>query len=480
MVIFTETVVAVLTFKAPSYNGTTANPTERPPNDIDNYIDESNNVFLFLIWPGLIMVYEAICLLKANENILQSIASLRKFFAVETVDDAREDSIEFFEEIAPVSKWGIFFYKFRHLLANAISRVSSRSDVSQQALLAHISALGFCAMVTAWSIESTCKVSSCGEVYYSLTVVTVIYGLIFTLELVNGFATIYAFIVVLKIIFFKDVMRIVFIYAFVLMGFGSAMFVILVLEQQWEQNPDANFESTLYQTFVSMLGLGGFIDTISGKEAKNLNLVYPSTVHLVRIIFALYIIVSAVVFMNILIAMMNKTYDNIIGIRDTLWCVETLNFIVWIGQDNIIGMRTISRWLANTFVVKTLGRNTVVQYFPSSANDRDKSTREESRKKEMYELNKKLSALTYEVTSKMGSIEQMQAKLSATQDKLRQDMVHQQDLKPKMSLYQLVSKMKSSTMCNVNESRKQSKLKSIVQQASKRRSQSQLQSSTDA
>ena len=47
--------------------------------------------------------------------------------------------------------------------------------------------------------------------------------------------------------------------------------------------------------------------------------------------------------MNILIAMMNSTYTEVLGLQDSLWCTEALRFLIWIAMDNVLWTRDIVR-----------------------------------------------------------------------------------------------------------------------------------------
>ena len=64
-------------------------------------------------------------------------------------------------------------------------------------------------------------------------------------------------------------------------------------------------------------------------------------------------VATVILFMNILIAMMNNTYDDVACIRDIIWGVEGLEFAVWMAQDNVLWIRTLCRLFLNHFVFKT-------------------------------------------------------------------------------------------------------------------------------
>jgi hypothetical protein len=171
-----------------------------------------------------------------------------------------------------------------------------------------------------------------------------------TLDFVKGFPNIHAFVAMLQIIFINDILRIVFIYSFVIVGFSSSFYVHLQIEQSSPEH-NISYGNTLFRTFTSMLGQGSFLEDLTS-ESSTVTL-HASNVTMIRIIYVIYLLMSTIVLLNILIAMMNHTYDEVLGLRETLWCVESLNFITWIVQDDILWMRTICRhWINKRVIVK--------------------------------------------------------------------------------------------------------------------------------
>ena len=52
---------------------------------------------------------------------------------------------------------------------------------------------------------------------------------------------------------------------------------------------------------------------------------------------------------------MNKTYEDVISLQETLWCIDVLDFIVWMSQHNYVFCnRYIYRALLTRFVYKNL------------------------------------------------------------------------------------------------------------------------------
>ena len=183
-----------------------------------------------------------------------------------------------------------------------------------------------------------------------ITAVTLIYGWLHTLEYIKGFDQTHAFVVMLKIIFYRDVLRILFIYVFVAIGFSSGLHVYALHEPTSQNNNyGTNYLNTVYHVFASMLGQGSLLDDITSDTSTS-KLNYNS-VTIVRLLFAVYLITSTIVLMNMLIAMMNHTYDDVFRLKETLWCEENLSFVTWVAQDNMLWMSSLCRLFCNKFVL---------------------------------------------------------------------------------------------------------------------------------
>ena len=98
--------------------------------------------------------------------------------------------------------------------------------------------------------------------------------------------------------------------------------------------------------FAAMLTLGGFFD-ISTKLDVDYTFCDPM---IIRLLFAVYAILSTVVLMNILIAMMNHTYSEVMNLKDILWAVEGLRFVSWISYDNSFCLRSICKAISKKYI----------------------------------------------------------------------------------------------------------------------------------
>lgn len=181
--------------------------------------------------------------------------------------------------------------------------------------------------------------------YVDVVAVIEIYGWLLTIEYVKCFLDIHAFAVMLKIIVVKDILRIVIIYVFILIGFSFALHAYIIAEFSLSECR-TTFADTAYQMSLTALSLGDFVS--DSTESSSILFSNPSAV---KILFVMYICLCTMMLMNILIAMMTNTYYDVLELKKTLWCVERLRFVAWISQDNILGIRTACRRLTTWWIL---------------------------------------------------------------------------------------------------------------------------------
>ena len=108
-----------------------------------------------------------------------------------------------------------------------------------------------------------------------------------------------------------------------------------------ETLPD--FGYFFYETFATVLSVGSFFDALTSNNRTEA--VSDQLVNQARLTMAMFLLMSAVVLMNILIAMMNRTYQSVTDLHETMKNVDEIDFVFWISQDNFLGVRTITRLL---------------------------------------------------------------------------------------------------------------------------------------
>jgi ankyrin repeat protein len=253
---------------------------------------------------------------------------------------------------------GIFhgLYKIMKPLLNFIDQ-STSTYIRYFETLSHISSLTFIGLIGTWFYKYCSVKNSTIDSYTEIASIALVSGWLHTLEYVKGFTTIHAFSIILKVVFIKDVLRILFIYMFVLVGFALALYVYVDIEPSWSAlgvvPTNTSLSNVVYQMFGMMTGQSDLFQL----STENVSNFHRSNLWMIRLLFVLYIVLSTIVLMNILIAMMNNTYNEVVGLKETLWCVEALRFLNWIAKDNVL-------WTADAFrhlLSKTIFRQMATQ-----------------------------------------------------------------------------------------------------------------------
>jgi ankyrin repeat protein len=304
----------------------------------------------FLAWPLLIFLYEVVCFVKWLTNLTNGTVDVREKCAAR-LDEFKSGLASLTDE-KPPSEIELASTS-SCCCCSAVrwlwKKLASRTYTSNLDTLSHLSSLTYCALVAVWYHQyatSSSENFSLG-MYRQLTAVTLVYGWLQSVEYVKGIAALHAFVVTIKLIFYKDVLSILFMYSLVVVGFAAAVQIFLFEETKRA----ADFAGVVYQMYGVTIGVGSFFDDAT--LTNNVTGLPTDSVNIVRLVFAIYLLLTSVVLMNVLIAMMNGTYETVDGLKETLWCVDCLKFVVWISRDNWFGLRSICGLLTQTFVIDT-------------------------------------------------------------------------------------------------------------------------------
>jgi len=199
-------------------------------------------------------------------------------------------------------------------------------------LLSHASTIGFSCILCYWWHLYLQLTADTFPAYSRIVSVALLWGWMHTIDLLTV-PPMHAFVFMLKVIFFRDVVRFAVMYVFILLGFSYAIFTTMIYDESHAAN--VTLTTDIYQTFSMMFGMGSLFDDAA--EAK------LSDPDFIRLLFAIYICITTVVLLNILIAMMNFTYQDVVNLQDVLWSVEGLHYVVWIAQDNFLWSGSICR-----------------------------------------------------------------------------------------------------------------------------------------
>ena len=299
----------------------------------------------FLLWPAVVLLFEILCLIKIVRNEFIKRKNRSNFY---DLYPKRKLELNWIETVI----------KFPHIVAYLVpeyfknDKLPTSSYVKYFERLSHMSAIIFSASTFVWFNEYLNFDPVNSYNYVQIVFVVLVFGWLQTLEFVKGFLTIHAFVVMLKVVFVKDVLRILVVYVFVQVGVAFAVNAVVLKESPWTASDGVmngtNPTCLIYQIFAKTFSYGNlFSVSIEGDtESEEVN---PSVI---RLLFALYICLTAVVLMNILIARMNNTYAEVVGLKESLWCVENLNFVIWIAEDNVLWIRTVFKKILQNRIFK--------------------------------------------------------------------------------------------------------------------------------
>ena len=153
-------------------------------------------------------------------------------------------------------------------------------------------------------------------------------GWIFTIAFTKGFKRVHAFSIMLKYIIINDILRFLFLYSFILLGFGFAMHALF----QIAPNIAASYPTglhTLFTTFNMMIGMDEIFDEDTDQEYEDNN---SSSIY-IRVVYLFYIIMSTIIMLNLLIAMMSDTYNAIKSREGQTWRVASVRMALHIEKS---------------------------------------------------------------------------------------------------------------------------------------------------
>lgn len=259
----------------------------------------------FLVWPSVLILYEIVCFI-----LIVAYRPWRQYLKHKFSKFLRR----------------IWWYRGRSRANNKAAAEKSRYSIVNLDAISHVTTAMFAVLMLAWCCVAS-TVANCnapwflGDVTVGLSATVLIWGWMQTLEYVRCPQKLHAFVVIVKVIFIKDVFYILCIYVFIMMGFASAVYIYMLTEAGTRGSSTMTFTTCVYHSYATMLGDGALFELDAVTDANS---------HALRVVFSIYLCLSIIVLLNMLIAMMNNRYANVIDIKETLWFIETLNCIAWI------------------------------------------------------------------------------------------------------------------------------------------------------
>ncbi|OWF52231.1 uncharacterized protein LOC110448031 [Mizuhopecten yessoensis] len=168
-------------------------------------------------------------------------------------------------------------------------------------------------------------------------------GWMLSISFTRGFKGIHYFFKMLVNMIMRDVFRFLIVFSFVLLAFSIALHTLFQISTDIVNTYTDPFE-TIFLAFNMMIGMAELFDgTIeTGMESVG------RTATFVKAFYIVYILLSTIVLLNLLIAMMNDSYSDILRHQQVSWRVES----VQIG----IGIENLFPWFPSIFGRVTIKR----------------------------------------------------------------------------------------------------------------------------
>ena len=250
--------------------------------------------------------------------------------------------------IVPIEPAIIVFYSLYALIRYALSdEIGRKSKMIRNRGLSRV-----------WSVLSTYMLLISGAIYAALVIAWIILfsvryhfqdyvlaaalcvGWLISISFTRGFRIIHYFYRMLLSMILRDVVRFIIVYLFVLLAFGFAFHVLFQISSDVVQDYKTPGD-TLFLSFNMMIGMGELFD---GTFETNMATVGRNVTY-VKVFYLLYIILSTIILLNLLIAMMNDSYSNILREQQVTWRIDSVS----LGVD-IETSFPASRFFANVSI----------------------------------------------------------------------------------------------------------------------------------
>lgn len=149
--------------------------------------------------------------------------------------------------------------------------------------------------------------------------VSLLVGWLFSIAFTRGFKAVHYFWKMLQLMIVRDVFRFIFVYVFILLAFSFA-FHVLFQVSDGVASLYPNALDTIFTTFNTMIGMDWLFE---GDVQAGLAAAGRSSVPL-KVFHILYVILTTIILLNLLIAMMNDSYQNIRVNQTVTWRVDSV------------------------------------------------------------------------------------------------------------------------------------------------------------
>ena len=144
--------------------------------------------------------------------------------------------------------------------------------------------------------------------------VSLIFGWVYSLNFTRGFKQVHHFSTILQHIIFRDMLRFVLIYLFILLAFSLSYGALT----QAIPSMKVSGVEVMFLVFNWMVGMADFEPDSDAIAQVNKSEAF------IKIIYSSYIILSTIVLLNLLIAMMSDSYSGVRQMSEVMWKVGSL------------------------------------------------------------------------------------------------------------------------------------------------------------
>lgn len=181
----------------------------------------------------------------------------------------------------------------------------------------HWVSMAFCISVIGWYYADAMRDRS----EPILLSVSLLSGWLFSIVFTKGFRTVHSFSIMLRSIVSRDIVRITFVFIFILMAFSYAIYALfLVSPEAVAMYPTP--AATVFLLFNLMVYIASLFDAdfnaAFAGAGKNEYFVY------VQVVYIMFIVIANLTFINIMIAMLSDTYGDILSQQGITWRVNSL------------------------------------------------------------------------------------------------------------------------------------------------------------
>jgi len=167
------------------------------------------------------------------------------------------------------------------------------------------------------------------QAYLEATAMVFLFGWMTNFVLFSGITKeLHVFLMVLKEIIIKDmILNFSLVFIFTVVAFSCTLHA---LRMMITSHHDVPTRTTIYDIFMSALGVGDFIERVT-EDSEHIE----SSMGLLFAVYALYVCFTLIILMNILIAMLSNRYEDARQRAENVWRFETVKTAQIIEDFNV-------------------------------------------------------------------------------------------------------------------------------------------------